>query len=292
MCDDVAFDDMVEYTLRNGGLSRRQLGSLALGAGLAFALPRAANAAETTEAEVEIKTPDGSADAYFVHPASGRHPAVLIWPDIFGLRPALRQMGRRLAEAGYAVLVVNPFYRTKKAPTAPEKADFDDPETRKMLMGLRSTLSATTATTDANAFIPWLDQQAAVDTQRKAGTTGYCMGGPLVFQTAAALPDRIGAAATFHGGGLATDQPDSPHLLIPKMKAHFLIAIAENDDQKQPDAKNVLRESFAKAGLPAEIEVYAGTLHGWCPPDAAVYNAAQAERAWERMMALFKSALA
>jgi carboxymethylenebutenolidase len=292
MCDDVAFDEMVEYTLRKGGLSRRELGSLALGAGLAFALPRAAHAAETTESEVEIKTADGSADAYFVHPASGRHPAVLIWPDIFGLRPAFRQMGRRLAESGYAVLVVNPFYRTKKAPTAPEKADFDDPETRKMLMGLRSTLSAATAQTDAQAFIPWLDGQATVDTRRKAGTTGYCMGGPLVFQTAAALPDRIGAAATFHGGGLATDQPDSPHRLIPKMKAHFLIAIAENDDQKQPDAKNVLRESFAKAGLPAEIEVYGGTLHGWCPPDAAVYNATQAEKAWERMLALFKSALA
>lgn len=292
MCDDAAFDDMTEYTLRNAGISRRQLGSLALGAGIALALPRAANAAETAEAEVEIKTPDGTADAYFVHPASGKHPAVLVWPDIFGLRPAFRQMGKRLAEAGYAVLVVNPFYRTKKAPTAPEKANFDDPETRKALMELRSTLGPATARTDAQAFIPWLDAQAAVDTKRKVGTTGYCMGGPLVFETAAARPERVGAAATFHGGGLATDKPDSPHLLIPRMKAHFLIAIAENDDAKQPEAKDVLRESFSKAGLPAEIEVYAGTLHGWCPPDAAVYNEAQAEKAWERMMALFKDALA
>jgi carboxymethylenebutenolidase len=292
MCDDAAFDDMAEYTLRNGGISRRQLGSLALGAGIALALPRAADAAETAESEVEIKTPDGSADAYFVHPATGRHPAVLVWPDIFGLRPAFRQMGKRLAEAGYAVLVVNPFYRTRKAPTAPERASFDDPETRKALMELRSTLGPATARTDAQAFIPWLDQQAAVDTKRKAGTTGYCMGGPLVFETAAAMAGRVGAAATFHGGGLATDKPDSPHLLIPKMKAHFLIAIAENDDAKQPEAKDVLRESFAKAGLPAEIEVYAGTLHGWCPPDAAVYNAAQAEKAWGRMMALFKESLA
>ena len=292
MCDDAAFDDMARYNLRNGGLSRRELGTLALGAGLAFAVPRVANAVETTESEVEIKTPDGTADAYLVHPAAGRHPGVLIWPDIFGLRPAFRQMGKRLAEAGYTVLVVNPFYRTKKAPTAPEHADFDDPDTRKMLMDLRATLGPATAKTDAQALIPWLDKQAAVDTGRKAGTTGYCMGGPLVFETAAAMPDRIGAAATFHGGGLVTDQPESPHLLIPKMKAHFLIAIAENDDQKQPDAKNILRESFAKAGLPAEIEVYAGTLHGWCPPDAAVYNAAQAEKAWERLMALFKEALA
>jgi carboxymethylenebutenolidase len=292
MCDEQAFDDMVEYTLRNGGISRRELGTLAFGAGLALALPRAANAAETSESEAEIKTPDGTADAYFVHPAAGKHPGVLIWPDIFGLRPAFRQMGKRLAESGYAVLVVNPFYRTKKAPTAPEHADFDDPDTRKMLMDLKATLSLATARTDAQAFIPWLDGQVATDTKKKVGTTGYCMSGPFAFQTAATFPDRVGAAATFHGGGLVTDQPDSPHLLIPRMKAHFLVAIAENDDQKQPDAKNALRDAFAKAGLPAEIEVYAGALHGWCPPDSAVYNAAQAEKAWGRMMALFKEALA
>jgi carboxymethylenebutenolidase len=291
MCDDVAFDDMTEYTLRHGGISRRELGTLAVGAGLAFALPRAANAMDTTGSDVEIKTPDGTADAYFVHPTAGRHPAVLIWPDIFGLRPAFKEMGKRLAEAGYSVLVVNLFYRAKKAPTAPEKADFNDPATRDMLYGLKATLSPATAKTDANAFVSWLDAQAAVDTKRKVGTTGYCMGGPIVFETAAARADRIGAAATFHGGGLVTDQPDSPHLLIPKMKAHFLIAIAEHDDQKQPDAKGVLRDAFAKAGLPAEIEVYAGTLHGWCPPDSAVYNAPQAEKAWERMLALFKESL-
>lgn len=292
MCDDSAFDDMTEYTLRNGGISRRELGTLALGAGIAFALPRVANAMDTAESEVAIKTPDGTADAYFVHPASGKHPGVLIWPDIFGLRPAFRQMGKRLAEAGYSVLVVNPFYRTKKAPTAPEKADFNDPATREMLVGLKSTLSPATAKTDAREFVTWLDAQASTDTKRKVGTTGYCMGGPLVFETAAERADRIGAAATFHGGGLATDKPDSPHLLIPKMKAHFLIAVAENDDQKEPTVKDTLRDGFAKAGLPAEIEVYAGTLHGWCPPDSAVYNAPQAEKAWERMMALFKSSLA
>ena len=292
MCDDLAFDDMIQHNLRQGGLSRRELGSLALGAGLALALPRAANAAETTESEVEVKTPDGTADAYFVHPASGKHAAVLVWPDIFGLRPAFRQMGKRLAESGYTVLVANPFYRTQKAPTAPPNPDFEDPETRKKLMTLRSTLGPTTARTDAQAFVAWLDAHAATDTKRKAGTTGYCMSGPIVFETAAVLPDRIGAAASFHGGGLVTDQATSPHLLIPKMKAQFLVAIAENDDQKEPEAKNVLRDAFAKAGLPAEIEVYAGAKHGWCPPDSAVYNAAQAERAWERMLALFKTALA
>ena len=292
MCDDAAFDDMNEYALRNGGLSRRELARLALGAGLVFALPRAANAMDTTESEVEIKTPDGTTDAYFVHPASGKHPAVLVWPDIFGLRPAFRQMGKRLAEAGYAVLVVNPFYRTKKAPTAHEKADFNDPATRDLLMGLKNTLGPATAKTDANAFIPWLDTQTAVDTKRKIGTTGYCMSGPIAFETAAVRADRVGAVATFHGGGLVTDKPDSPHLLIPQMKAHALIAIAENDDQKQPDAKSVLRDAFAKSSLPAEVEVYAGALHGWCPPDSAVYNAPQAEKAWERMLALFKEALA
>jgi carboxymethylenebutenolidase len=290
MCDDLAFDDMIEHNLRQGGLSRRELGSMALGAGIAFALPRVAGALQATESEVEIRTPDGTADAYFVHPDAGRHAAVLVWPDIFGLRPAFRQMGRRLAESGYSVLVVNPFYRTKKAPTAPEKANFDDPETRKMLMELAGTLSPATARTDAGAFLGWLDQQAPTDTKRKAGTTGYCMSGRIAFATAATMPDRVAAVASFHGGGLVTDQPESPHLLIPQTKARFLVAIAENDDRKEPKAKDVLRDAFAKAGRPAEVEVYPA-LHGWCPPDSAVYDATQAEKAWDRMMALFQTAL-
>ena len=292
MCDNDSFKDIVEYNRRTGGLSRREFSALTLGAGLISALPAVANAAETKDAEVEIKTPDGTADAYFVYPATGKHPGVLIWPDIFGLRPAFKQMAKRLAESGYSVLVVNPFYRTKKAPTAPDHPDFNDPETRKMLMSLHDSLTAETGTTDAKAFIAYLDSQAPVDKKRKIGTTGYCMGGPLVFQTAAASPARVGAGGTFHGGGLVTDKPDSPSLLIPKMKAHFLIAIAENDDQKQPDAKTVLHDSFAKAKLPAEIEVYKGTMHGWCPPDSQVYNQEQAEKAWGRLLVLFKSALA
>jgi carboxymethylenebutenolidase len=292
MCDNDSIQDILEYNRRTGGLSRREFGALTLGAGLVSALPAVANAAETKDSEVEIKTPDGTADAYFVHPATGKHPGVLIWPDIFGLRPTFRQMAKRLAESGYAVLVVNPFYRTKKAPTAPDHADFSDPETRKALMSLHDSLTAQTGTTDGKAFVTWLDSQAAVDKKRKIGTTGYCMGGPLVFQTAAAVPGRVGAGATFHGGGLVTDKPDSPSLLIPTMKAHYLIAIAENDDQKQPDAKNVLRDAFAKAKLPAEIEVYKGTMHGWCPPDSQVYNQEQAEKAWDRLLVLFKSALA
>ena len=289
MCEH---DDLDEFARRSSEVTRRQFGAMTLGAGLIAALPRLANAAETTGADVEIKTPDGTADAYFVHPAKGKHPGVLIWPDIFGLRPAFKQMATRLAESGYSVLVINPFYRTQKAPTAPANPDFNDPPTRQALMSLAGTLSATTAVTDAKAFVPYLDSQPSVDKKRKLGTTGYCMGGPFVFRTAATFPNRIGAAATFHGGGLVTDKPESPHLLIPEMKAHFLIAIAENDDQRQPEAKTVLREAFAKAKLPAEIEVYAGTMHGWCPPDAKVYNQDQAEKAWSRMLALFSSSLA
>jgi carboxymethylenebutenolidase len=291
MCEKDDLDEMYEIS-RSRDLSRRQFGALTFGAGLTAMLPRLANAADTKESEVEIKTPDGTCDAYLVHPVKGKYPAVLIWPDIFGLRPAFRQMGKRLAESGYTVLVINPFYRTKKAPTAPEHPDFNDPATRQALMSLAGTLSPATALTDASAFVAYLDGQAAVDRAHKMGTTGYCMGGPFVLRTAAAFPDRVGAGATFHGGGLASDKPESPHLLIPKMKAHFLIAIAENDDQREPEVKNTLRDSFAKANLPAEIEVYAGTKHGWCPPDSAVYNAEQAEKAWGRMLVLFKAALA
>lgn len=291
MCDNDSIDDMNEFARRSSEVSRRQFGAITVGTGLALMLPRLADATDVTESEVEIKTADGTADAYFVHPSSGRHPAVLIWPDIFGLRPAFRQMGKRLAQSGYAVLVINPFYRTKHAPIAPEHADFQDPATREMLMGLMGSLTPETAVTDAKAFVPWLGTQKAVDAKKKMATTGYCMGGPFTLRTAAVFPDRIGAGASFHGGGLVTDKPDSPHLLVPKITAHYLFAIAANDDQGQPEAKDVLRAAFSRAGLPAEIEVYAGTMHGWCPPDARVYDHDQAEKAWSRMLALFKTAL-
>ena len=292
MCDQDHFeDDMNEY-LRRANLTRRQLGVLSVGVGMAFLLPRAANAVDVTESEVEIKTPDGVADCYFVHPSSGAAAGVLIWPDILGLRPAFRQMGKRLAEAGYSVLVVNPFYRQKKAPVVPEGASFADEATRNTVMPLAQALNATTHVTDAKAFVAWLDAQASVDKSRKVGTMGYCMGGPITMRTAAAIPDRVGAGASFHGGGLVTANPDSPHLLVPTMKAQYLFAIAENDDMREPEAKNVLRETFANAGLSAEIEVYTGAAHGWCPPDSAVYNEPQAERAWSRLLVLFESALA
>ena len=292
MCDERTIREAEDHLRRSGNLTRREFGALSVGTGLAMLLPRAANALAVTAANVEIPTPDGTADCHFVHPSSGAHPGVLIWPDALGLRPAFEQMGRRLAESGYAVLVVNPYYREVKAPVLPEGASFRDEATRQRIFPLMRSLSPETNVTDAKAFVGFLDAQDAVDGDRKMGTMGYCMGGSMTMRTAAAFPGRIGAGASFHGGRLVTDAPDSPHLLVDKMQAHYLFAIAENDDEKDPEAKNALREAFAAAGLPAEIEVYAGTLHGWCPPDSAVYHEAQAERAWSRLLALFETALA
>jgi len=292
MCDQDHFEDDMKKYIARGGVTRREFGALSVGAGMAFLLPRVANAVTVTESDVNVKTPDGVADCYFVHPATGAAAGVLIWPDILGLRPAFRQMGRRLAESGYSVLVVNPFYRQKKAPVVAPGASFADPAVRNTVMPLAQGINATTHVTDAKAFVAWLDGQAAVAKNRKIGTMGYCMGGPITMRTAAAVPDRIGAGASFHGGGLVTKQPDSPHLLVPNMKAQYLFAIAENDDKSDPDAKTVLRDTFAKAKLPAEVEVYAGAAHGWCPPDSAVYNEPQAEKAWSRLLVLFGKALA
>src|SRR6266436_3640842 len=271
MCDQKHFDDDRQQYEALGLVTRKQFGIM-LGAGMAMMLPQVANAAAVTESDVNVMTPDGTADCYFVHPASGTAPGVLVWPDIFGLRPAFRQMGKRLAESGYSVLVVNPFYRVKKAPTA--EAGSATP--LQQLMPLAQALNETTHMTDAKAFIAWLDRQSSVARNRKMGTQGYCMGGPMAFRTAAAVPDRVGAVASFHGGGLVTNTPNSPHLQASKTKAQFLIGIATNDDQRSPTEKDVLKDTFAKAGLPAEIEVYPGQ-HGWCPPDSGVYLEPAAE---------------
>lgn len=290
MCDNDSIEDMLDYVRHTQEISRRHFGALSLGMGLAMSLPRVADAAEVVERDLDIKTPDGVADCYFVHPATGAHAAVLVWTDIMGLRPAFKNMAKRLAESGYTVLVPNPFYRSKRGLAAEPGKTMQDPATRTALMGLMGSLNATTHITDAKAFIEWLDAQPSVDKQKKIGTTGYCMGGPMVLRTAAARPDRVGAGATFHGANMTNDNPDSPHLSIAKSKAQYLIAIAENDDQRDPKSKDILRETFAKANIPAEIEVYAGAAHGWCPPDSMVYNPEQAEKAWARMLALFKRA--
>ncbi len=292
MCDNDSFDDMVEYELKSREVSRRQFGALTAGAGLGALLPPVADAVDVTGSNVDITTPDGTADAYFVHPTRGTHPGVLMWPDIFGLRTAFEQMATRLAKSGYSVLVVNPFYRIQKAPTSAPNPDFNDPATRKALTSLMTSLTPDRIVTDAHAYIPFLESQPSVSKKRKMATIGYCMGGPFVFRTAAEYPDRIGACCTFHGANLVTNGPDSPHLLIPKIHAQFVVAIAANDDMRQPEAKTVLRKAFHEAHLHADVEVYKGAMHGWCVIDSRVYNHDQAERAWGKMIAMFKHALA
>jgi len=291
MCDNLTSND-VENFLRSNPVSRRAFNKSSAGVALMAMLPPVAHAVDVVEQDVMVPTPDGEADCYFVHPASGAHAAVIVWPDIVSIRPAFRAMGKRLAESGYSVLVVNPYYRTARGAVVPEGKTFRDPGIRDLLMPHARSLSPETCVSDGRAFVEYLDQQPSVDTSRKIGTTGYCMTGSYTMRLAAAIPDRIGAGGSFHGGGLATDEPDSPHLLADKMKAGFLIAIAENDDERNPEEKVRLREAFDAADVSAEIEVYDGTLHGWCPPDSAVYNEAKAEKAWSRMLALFERELA
>lgn len=291
MCDELTAKDVEEF-LRQNKITRRDFSRRGAGAAIGFMLPAVANAVDVVEDEVMVPTPDGTADCYFVHPAIGRHAAVIVWPDIVSIRPAFRAMGKRLAESGYSVLVVNPYYRTARGAVVPEGKTFRDPGIRELLMPHARTLSPETCVSDGRALVEFLDAQPSVDTARKIGTTGYCMTGSYVMRLAAAIPDRIGAGGSFHGGGLATEEDDSPHLLASRMKAGFLIAIAENDDERNPEEKVRLKEAFDAHGVEAEIEVYENTLHGWCPPDSAVYNEPQAERAWSRLLALFERELA
>lgn len=285
MCDQHTVEDDEEFMKT----SRRGFTVLS-GAALAALMAAPANAAQVTEEEVKITTPDGVADCYFVHPSAGKHPAVLVWPDILGLRPAFRTMGKRLAEAGYSVLVVNPFYRKMPAPVVPDGASFNDPDVRGKVVPLMNSLTADGTKSDAIAFVAWIDKQKSVDTKKKMGTTGYCMGGPHVIRAAAAAPNRIAAGGTFHGASLATDKPDSPHLLIPSTKASFLMCIAQNDDKTDPTAKDKLRKVCDDSKHKAEIEVYPAN-HGWCALDFPVYDKEQAEKAWGRQLDLFKKAL-
>jgi carboxymethylenebutenolidase len=290
VCDELTAKDAKEFLDRKR-VTRREFNIRSSGVALAMLLPAVSNALDIVEQDVMVATPDGEADCYFVHPASGSHAAVIVWPDIVGIRPAFRMMGERLAESGYSVLVVNPYYRTAHGAVVPEGKTFGDPGIREILMPHARSLSPETCVTDGRAFVDFLDNQPSVDTSRKIGTTGYCMTGSYTMRLAAAIPDRIGAGGSFHGGGLATDAEDSPHLLAAQMKAGFLIAIAESDDQRSPDQKVLLREAFDKEDVRAEIEVYEGTQHGWCPPDSAVYDEQQAERAWSRLLALFEREL-
>jgi carboxymethylenebutenolidase len=281
-------------------LPRRDFVGLSVAASLAAAGTVSGAELPVVETNVEIKTPDGTCDAAFIHPKSGSHPGVLIWPDAFGLRPSMRDIAKRIAAEGYSVLVPNPFYRVAKAPFSDaSNFNFQNPADMAKLQPLMASVNAPgNAEKDAVAYINFLDAQKQVNKAKKIGTQGYCMGGPLVVKTCAAMPNRVGAGASFHGGGLVTDKPDSPHLLAPKIKAHMYFGIASNDDMRQPDAKDKLKEAFAGAKVPAEIEVYTGSLHGWCVPDMPqqngmpIYNKPDAERAWAKLVALYKTALA
>lgn len=283
-------------------LTRRNFVGMGLAAGVAATTGTVASAQlQVMEMDVQVKTPDGTCDAVFIHPTTGTHPGVIIWPDAFGLRPAVREMGKRLATEGFAVLIPNPFYRMAKVPIAELNTtsfSFQNKENMAMLQKLMGGINAPgAAEKDAAAYVAFLDSQASVNKAKKIGTQGYCMGGALVMRTAASLPDRIGAGASFHGGGLVTDQPSSPHLLAPKIKARLYIAVASNDDARQPDAKDKLREAFAAAKVSAEVELYQ-SLHGWCMPDMPaevgkpIYNKPEAEKAWAKLVAMYKAALA
>ena len=282
-----------------GNIGRRDFVAVTLSTGLAASAATAADL-EIVESDVEIKTPDGTCDAAFIRPRTGSHAGVLIWPDAFGLRPSMREFGKRLAAGGYSVLVPNPFYRVSKAPfTTASNFSFQNAADMAKLRPLMASVSAPgNGEKDAVAYVAFLDAQNEVSKEKKIGTQGYCMGGPLVVKTAAVLPGRIGAGASFHGGGLVTDKPDSPHLLAPKIKARMYFGIAASDDARQPEAKDKLKEAFSAAHVAAEIEVYAGAAHGWCVPDmpehdgVPTYNKADAERAWGKLLALYQVALA
>src|SRR3984893_10006104 len=215
-------------------ITRRDFTAILVGAGLATTVQSAeARGPEVVETDVEIKTPDGTCDAAFIHPKTGSYPGVLIWPDAFGLRPSMREIGKRIAAEGYSVLVPNPFYRAAKAPVIDNVSSFNFQTDVSKIQPLMASINAPgAAEKDAVAFIAFLDAQKEVNEAKKIGTQGYCMGGPLVVKTAAAVPDRIGAGASFHGGGLVTDKPDSPHLLAPKIKARMYFGIASNDDMR------------------------------------------------------------
>ena len=288
MCDENTNRDSKSFV---SGLTRRDFSKFTVSAAAALSFGNAYSAKDIETVDVYLETPDGVCDALFAYPVTGVHPAVLVWPDILSLRPAFREMTMRLARNGFAVLCVNPYYRSSKAPVVEVGEVFGNASTREKVMPMYRELSVETHNSDAITFVDWLDGQPQTDRNRKVGTMGYCMGGPIVMRTAAARPDRIGAACSFHGGGLVTEESTSPHSLIPRMKAKFLIAIAENDHERDPNAKMELQRAFAQHGLEAEIEVYKGAMHGWCVLDSPVYNEVMAEKAWDRTLDIFSTAL-
>jgi len=287
MCDEHIHQGLIH----DPTLTRRAFG---LGAAATVVLTSAAAGAQSKVVEKDVNVPmaSGVSDSALFYPeGKGPWPAVLVWTDILGLRPVFRDMGHRLAAEGYVVLVPNPFYRNAKAPVVDGSFDFSKPEDRAKVMPLAAALTADANISDAKAYMAFLDAQPQTDKKKKMGVQGYCMGGPLTYRTAATVPDRVGAAATFHGGGLVTDKPDSPHLIIPKMKAEVYSAVADNDDQRDPAAKDKLKEAFAAAKVPAKVEVYPGCAHGWTVKGSQVYNEPGAEKAWAELLGLYKRRL-
>jgi carboxymethylenebutenolidase len=310
MSDDRKIPAAHDLTEQRRNLSRREFTTLTVAAGVnaatgviaatgvtAATRASAAEVAAVNDTDVVVKTPSGDCDAALLQPRTGRWPAVILFPDIFGVRPTMRAMARSLAGEGYAVLIPNPYYRMTKAPGIGPDFDFGNPADRARLEALRAPLTGEAVMQDAAAYVAFLDAQPGVKPSAKIGVFGYCMGGPMTMQAAAARPERIGAGASFHGGGLVTDQADSPHLLVPKIKAQYYFGIAAGDDAKQPDAKTRLQAAFGAAKVPAKIEVYQGTLHGWCVKDMPlqagkpIYDEAQAARAWQELLTLYKRAL-
>ncbi len=286
MCDETTAGEH-EAALERNGLSRREFAALGAAAALAgCATYPAVPGGELNEETVRITMADGIADAFFVYPATGAHPGVSMWPDIAGLREAKKIMARRLAASGYAVLVVNPYYRSAPSPVMESFAEFLQPEGRAKVLGYRQLLTPAAVTSDAQGYVAFLDSREEVDKARGIGSNGYCMGGPFTVRSTAAVPGRVKAAASFHGGGLVTQEPDSPHRLLVKTQAGYLIAISQDDDKKAPGDKDAFAQAAQAANRPAEIEVYPAD-HGWCVPDSPVFDPTQADRAFERMLALY-----
>ena len=295
MCNEQTERDNDRHQTQRGqsqtGIGRREFNQSAAVLALAAMIPASATAAEVAEHHLLVPTPDGECDSYLVHPVSGVHPAVVMWPDVMGIRSAFRLMTKRLAGEGYTVLVVNPYYRTHHGEIIAAGEGYQDAAVRERIAPHRATLSASTAITDGSACVEFLRDHEAVDSGRAMATCGYCMTGSYALRLAAALPGQIAAGASFHGGGLVTDEPDSPHRLLDDISANLLIAIADNDDQAEPDAKTLLSLASNAADVDAEIEVYPGALHGWCVLDSRAYNEAMAERAWGRLLALLERSL-
>jgi carboxymethylenebutenolidase len=290
MCDETT-GESPDTMLAARGLSRRNFGAMGAAAALSACASTGSERpgeGELVEKIVRITMDEGICEAFFVHPAKGKWPAAILWPDIAGVREAKKIMARRLASAGFAVLVVNQYYRTNTLPIMESFAEFLDPEGRKRAFALYATVTPDMVMRDTKAHVAFLDQQAAVDTRRGIGAYGFCMGGPFSVRSTAAVPDRVKAAASFHGGGLVTEAANSPHRLIAGTRAGYLIAISQDDDKQAPGDKDAFRAAASAAGRPAEIEVYAGD-HGWMVPDTPVFNPAEADRGFERMLALFKT---